>query len=99
MRPGPDPFAERSSERLGPIFFLYRASIASNFISENGIVAVLGDENQFVKGGIRKINRPLSLERGHMDQIRGNDAYRWEVAFPEVIALKYRTFLEAVPNR
>ena len=33
-----------------------------------------------------------------MDQIRGNDAYRWEAAFPEVIALKYRTFLEASPQ-
>jgi hypothetical protein len=40
-----------------------------NFISENGIVAVLRDEYQLVTGGIGKINRPLSFERGHMDQI------------------------------
>jgi hypothetical protein len=42
---------------------LYRASIDDNFISENGIVAVLGDENQSVKGGIRRINAP-SFSRG-----------------------------------
>jgi len=34
------------------------------FISEIGIVAVLGDEDQFVKGNICEINRPLSFERG-----------------------------------
>ena len=45
-----------------------RASISNNFISENGIVAVPGDENQFVKGDIRRINCPLPFERGHMDQ-------------------------------
>ena len=28
------------------------------------MVTVLGDENQLVKGGIRKIDRPLSNERG-----------------------------------
>jgi hypothetical protein len=44
----------------------------NNFISENGIVAVLGDENQFVKGDIRRINRLISFERKHMDQRRGN---------------------------
>jgi hypothetical protein len=44
--------------------FLHRASIGNNFISENGIVAVFGDEDQLVKGDIRKINRPLSFERG-----------------------------------
>ncbi len=47
-----------------------QASLSATFISENGIVAVLGDENQFVKGSIRKINRPLTFERGHQDQIR-----------------------------
>ena len=36
-----------------------------SFISENGIVAVLGDENQLVKGGIRKISRPLIREGAH----------------------------------
>jgi hypothetical protein len=51
-----------------------RASIHDNFISENGIVAVLGDENQFVKGGLRNITRPLSFERGHIGQIPGKDA-------------------------
>ncbi len=71
---------------------------SDHFISENGIVAVLGDENQFVRSDIGKIKRPLSFERGHMDRFRGNDAYRWEAAFPEVIALKYRTFLEASPQ-
>ena len=56
----------------------WRASLASNFISENGIVAVFGDEDQFVKGGIRKINHPLSFRRGRMGLI--SDAYRREVA-------------------
>jgi hypothetical protein len=60
-------------ESLGPILFLYRASIANHFISENGIVAVLGDEDQLMNGDIRKINRPLSFERGRRDLIRGND--------------------------
>ena len=68
------------------------------FISENGTVAVFGDANQLVKGDIGKINRPLSLERGHMDQIRGNYAYRREVAFPGDIAFKYRPFTEASPQ-
>ncbi|MEE9216573.1 MAG: hypothetical protein V3U32_03980 [Anaerolineales bacterium] len=39
------------------------------FISENGIVAVLGDENQLVTGGILKINRPLPFERGRLIEI------------------------------
>ncbi len=77
-------------ERLGPIFFLYRTSILINFISENGIVAVLGDENQFVKVDVRRISRPLSFERGHMDQIWGNDSYCREVAFSGGIDLKFR---------
>ncbi len=46
----------------------------NNFISENGIVAVLGDEDQLVKGDARRNRNPLSNERGHMDQYRGNDA-------------------------
>ncbi len=33
------------------------------FISENGFVAVLGDEDQFVKGDICEINSPLLFER------------------------------------
>ena len=37
---------------------------ADRYISENGIVAVLGDEDQFVKGGLQRINRPLSIRRG-----------------------------------
>ncbi len=53
-----------------------RTGILIMDFSENGIVAVFGDENQFVKGGIRKINSPLSLEREHMDQFRVNDANR-----------------------
>jgi hypothetical protein len=53
-----------------------RASIYSIFISENGIVAVFGDEDQFVKGGVRRINRPLSLESGHENQMRGNGRLR-----------------------
>ncbi len=71
---------------------------SDHFISENGIVVVLGDENQLMHGDILRIKSPLSFERGHMDRFRGNDAYRWEAAFPEVIALKYRTFLEASPQ-
>ena len=43
--------------------FLHRASIDNNFISEKGIVAVLGDENQIVRSDMWKINRPL-LSRG-----------------------------------
>jgi len=50
---------------LRPIPSLYRASIGNNFISENGIVAVLGDEDLFVKSLIRRIKDPLSKERGH----------------------------------
>ena len=42
------------------------------FISENGIVAVLGDENQLVKSLIRKIKDALSFERG----------YRFELSIP-----------------
>ena len=42
------------------------------FISENGIVAVPGDENQIVRSDIWKINGPPSFDRGPMDQIRGN---------------------------
>ena len=61
--------------------FFDAASIANLFVSENGIVAGFGDENQFVKGGIWKITRPLSLERGQVDQIRDNDAYRRVEAF------------------
>jgi hypothetical protein len=49
---------------LSPILSLHRASIGNNFISENGIVAVPGDEDQFVKSLIRKMNGPLSKERG-----------------------------------
>jgi len=59
----------RSSECLGPILFLHRASIDNSFISENGIVAVLGDENQFVRGKIRRINGLLSKERGHRSKL------------------------------
>ena len=44
------PSVVRSGGCLGPIFFRYRASINNNFISENGLVAVLGDENQIVVG-------------------------------------------------
>jgi hypothetical protein len=67
-------FRGQFRERLGLILlFICIASIGNNFISENGIVAVLGDENQFVKRGLWKINRPLSFEKGHVDQIRGND--------------------------
>jgi hypothetical protein len=44
---------------------LYRASVDDNFISENGIVAVLGDEDQFVKSLIRRNKYPLSKGRGH----------------------------------
>ncbi len=76
-----------------------QASLSATFISENGIVAVLGDENQLMKGDIRKISRPLSFERGHAVQIWGNDVYRWEVAFPEVIGLKYLPrFISQSPN-
>jgi hypothetical protein len=47
---------------------LHRASTGNNFISENGLVAVLKDENQFVKGGTWKIKCPLSDEREHIDE-------------------------------
>jgi hypothetical protein len=40
------------------MLFICSTSIGNNFISENGIVAVLGDENQFVKGGTWKIICP-----------------------------------------
>ncbi len=74
-------------------------SIPINFISENGIVAVLGDEDQLVNSDIRQINRPLSCKRGHAIQIWGNDVYCWEVAFPEVIGLKYLPrFISQSPN-
>ena len=43
----------------------HRATIDSNFISENGIVAVFGDEDQFVKSHIRRIKDPLSKEWRH----------------------------------
>ena len=34
-----------------------------------------------------------------MDQIRGNDAYRWEVAFSGGIAFKYRPLIRSLfPN-
>ena len=72
-------FEGSSNECLWPILFLHGASIPNNFISENGIVAVLGDENQFVNGGIRKINHPLSFERGHLVQIKMSDTYREEL--------------------
>jgi len=71
---------------------------SDHFISENGIVMVFGDENQLMHGDILRIKCPLSFERGHMDRFRGKDACRREAAFPEVIALKYRTFLEASPQ-
>jgi len=65
------------------------------FISENGIVEVLGDKNQLVNAGIRKINRPLSFERGCTDKIRGSDAYCRDVDFPAGMALKYRPLLRS----
>ncbi len=37
----------------------------NNFISENGIVAVLGDENQFVNGDILRIKSPSLGEGAH----------------------------------
>ena len=40
--------AVRSADCLGPILFVYRASIDNNFISENGIVAVPGDESNII---------------------------------------------------
>jgi hypothetical protein len=43
-------------------------AIDGRFMSENGIVAVLGDENQPVTGDITRTNNPLSFERGLMDQ-------------------------------
>jgi hypothetical protein len=43
--------------------FLRSASIDSHFISENGIAAVLGDDDQLVQGDVRRFNRPLSFER------------------------------------
>ena len=50
-------------ELFRPMFFLCIASTSINFISENGIVAVLGDEDQFVKSFIRGIKNP-SRKRG-----------------------------------
>jgi hypothetical protein len=41
----------------------------NNFISEYGIVAVLGDENQPMSGDTWRINCPLSLEKWHWDQM------------------------------
>ena len=40
-------------------------AIDGRFMPENGIVAVLGDEDQFVKSLIRGIKNPLSKEREH----------------------------------
>ena len=54
----------RSSDSSNAQLLIHRASIGNNFISENEIVTVLGDENQLVKGDICEINRPLSFERG-----------------------------------
>ena len=65
---------------------LLTAAIDGRYISENGIVAVLRDENKLMKGNIRIINRPLSNEGGRAVQIWGNDAYRREVYFPGGIA-------------
>ena len=50
--------------------------MTSSFISENGIVAVLEDEDQFVKDDIWPINRPLSFERGYIGQNRGSGPVR-----------------------
>ncbi len=48
MTPLSSPSVAKFGELVGPILFLYRASIDNNFISENGIVAVLGDEDQVI---------------------------------------------------
>ena len=54
----------RSSECLWPILFLYRASINNNFISENGIVAVLGHEDHAVGRSHILICSPIELATG-----------------------------------
>ncbi len=54
-----------SSEHLGRPLSLHIASHEDIFISENGIVAVLGDEDQFVKSFIQRINDLLSKGKGH----------------------------------
>ena len=43
-----------------------------------------------MNGEIRKNNRPLSFEMGHMDQIRGIVAYCREVAFSESVDFNFR---------
>ncbi len=58
------------SSNFEQLFTIIAAAV--QFISENGIVAVPGDENQIVRSDMWKINGPPSFERGPMDQIRGN---------------------------
>ena len=57
VRPG----AQRE-EPSGALLF-GSESISNQFISENGIVAVFGDENQFVTGDLKRTNNSLSIER------------------------------------
>ena len=48
----------RASDSSNAQLLLHRASINNNFVSENGTVAVFGDENQFVRSDMWKINGP-----------------------------------------
>ena len=75
------------------MLFLRRVSISSLFISENGIVAVPGDENQLVNGGIRIINRPLLFERGHIDQMWGSEACLPNSSYARISRLKIGSLL------
>ncbi len=47
------------------LFTIIAATV--QFISENEIVAVPGDENQIVRSDIWKISGPPSFERGYID--------------------------------
>ena len=58
VRPG----AQRE-EPSGALLF-GSESISNQFISENGIVAVFGDENQSLRGDIRKSNFPPLTREG-----------------------------------
>ncbi len=52
------------SRKNFPSSFVYRTSIYNNFISENGIVTVLGDEDQVIGRGAAANELPPAGEIG-----------------------------------
>jgi hypothetical protein len=53
----------RSSDSSNAQLLIHRASIGINFIPENGIVAVLGDEDQLMNSDFRMFVRPSHMRR------------------------------------